>query len=154
MAEVLLGTNSQTLVASGVISGAPGTTFSAAFTLPAGDSYAFILDVTAITGTSPTLDCALQITPNGGTNWYNWERFAQVTANTAQTRRLIVQPIQGRGEAGSEGAITAAGTGAINQNAPMPGALQQARFAYTLGGTSPNYTLAIFLVYQPKQSAI
>lgn len=155
MAEVFLGPQSQNLVAAGtVVSGVPGSTNSATITLANADSYAFILNVSAITGTSPTLDCAIQITVDGGTTWFTWHRFAQVTANTAMTRRLIVQPMQGRGEVGSEGVITAGGTGAINANVPFPGALNQIRFQYTIGGTSPNYTLGIWVVMQTKQSAI
>jgi hypothetical protein len=155
MAEVFLGPQSQALVAAGTnILGAPGSQVSAVITLAAADSYAFVLNVTAITGTSPTLDCALQVTPDGGTTWFDWFRFAQVTANTALTRRLIVQPMQGRGEVGSEGLITAGGTGAINANCPFPGALSQIRFRYTIGGTSPNYTFGIFMFAQTKQSAI
>jgi hypothetical protein len=155
MAEVFLGPQSQALVAAGtVISGAPGSQTSTAFTLPLGDSYAFVLNVTAITGTSPTLDCAIQVTPDNGTTWFDWWRFAQITANAATTHRLTVQPIQGRGEAGTETTITAGGTGALNANCPAPGALSQVRIRYTLGGTSPNYTLGIFLFAQTKQSAI
>jgi len=155
MAETLLGPQSQNLVAAGtVVSGVPGSTNSATFTLSQADSYAFVLNVTAITGTSPTLDLAIQASPDGGTTWFDWFRFAQVTANTAMTRRLIVQPMQGRGEVGSEGAITAGGTGAINANCPAPGALNQIRFRYTIGGTSPNYTLGIWVFAQPKNTTI
>lgn len=155
MAEVFIGPQSVNLVAAGTnVLGAPGSQVSSVLTLQNADSYAFILNVTAITGTSPTLDCALQITVDGGTTWFDWFRFAQVTANTALTRRLIVQPMQGRGEVGSEGLITAGGTGAINANVPFPGALNQIRFRYTLGGTSPNYTFGIWVVMQTKQSAI
>ena len=156
MAEVFIGPQSQALVAAGtVVSGAPGSTTSAVLTLPLADSYAFVLNVTAITGTSPTLDVALQVTPDGGTTWFDWLRWAEVTGNTAVTRRMIVQPIQGRGEAATEAAITAGTTNSVLiQNVPMPGALSQIRFRYTIGGTSPNYTLGIFMFAQVKQSAI
>lgn len=155
MAETLLGPQSQNLVAAGtVVSGAPGSTTSAVFTLIQADSYAFVLNVTAITGTSPTLDAAIQVSPDGGTTWFDWFRWAQVTANTAMTRRLTVQPVQGRGEAGTETAITAGATGALNANCPAPGALNQCRIRYTIGGTSPNYTLGIWVFAQPKNTVV
>lgn len=126
---------------------------TATFQLPAGDGYAFVLDVTAASGTTETLDMALQITPDGGTTWYDWARFAQVTTS-AVTRRLVIQPLQGRGEAGSEAAITAGGTGAINANVPLPSAPNNCRFRGTISGTSPSYTFAVQLAVSPRATAV
>lgn len=156
MAEVFLSPQSQALVAAGTVVAATGN--SGNLTIPLADSYAFVLNVTAASGTTETLDCALQVSPDQGTTWFDWFRFAQVTTS-AVTRRLIVQPMQGRGEAGSEAAITAAASGAISNNVPFPGALFSGgkptiRFVYTLGGTSPSYTLGIWMFAQTKQSAI
>src|SRR5215475_9473584 len=96
-----------------------GTTVAASvnqtFTLYLADSYQFIADVGTVTGTSPTIDIAIQTSPDGGTTWYDVWRFAQITA--ASTRRLLVQPMLGRGEAGSEAAIGT--TGALNANASI-----------------------------------
>jgi hypothetical protein len=130
------------------------TNTGTAFSLPAADSYAFQLDVGTITGTSPTFDTALQMSPDGGTTWYDWARFAQVTA--AAQRRLILQPIQGRGEAGSEAANTSGGTGAINANVPMIANFGNVfRFKITVGGTSPSAaTIKIWVVAAPRQIAV
>lgn len=147
MAETLLAPYTATLVASNAIS-ATGST--AAITLPLADSYAFILNVTAAGGTTETMDMAIQITPDNGTTWFDWFRFAQVTT-AAVTRRLVVQPLQGRGEAGTEVAITAAASGAVNANAPMS---SKVRFTYTLGGTLPTYTFVIYLIAQPRATAV
>jgi len=151
MAEQLLPPYSKFIVAAGTVVAA--TSNSAVITLPLADSYAFVLSVTAAAGTTETLDAAIQITPDGGTTWFDWFRFAQVTTS-AVTRRLVVQPLQGRGEAGTETAITAAGTGALNANAPFPGSNMQIRFAYTISGTAPSYTLGIAMVAQTRATAV
>src|SRR5438045_4088419 len=98
MPETLQGTFSKYVVASAAQT---ATVATANITLPLADSYTFIQDVTAASGTSPTLDTAIQITPDGGTTWYSVMRYAQVTA--ANQQRITFQPIQGRGEASSTG---------------------------------------------------
>ena len=123
---------------------------SAAITLPLADSYSFILDVGTITGTSPTFDVCIQMSPDGGTTYYDWWRFAQVTA--AGQRRLTTQPVQGRGEAGTEAAITTAGTGALSANANTT---QNVRVEITAGGTSPSAaTLKVWVVAAPRATAV
>lgn len=147
MAETLLGPYTATLVASNAIS-ATGST--SAITLPLLDGYAFILNVTAAGGTTETMDMALQVTPDNGTTWFDWARFAQVTT-AAILQRIIIQPLQGRGEAGSATTITQAGTGAISANAPLSSKI---RFTYTLSGTLPTYTFAIYVIGQPRATAV
>lgn len=157
MAENLLSgfsknlVNATTVNASGVL--------GSAFALPQADSYAFILDLGTVTGTSPTFDVELEMSPDGGTTYYAWARFAQMTA--AGQRRLVIQPIQGRGEAGSEGAITLHGTNsALNANAPMVsnfagGTAAVFQFYATVAGTSPSAaTLKIWVVAQPRATAV
>lgn len=148
MAENLLSGFSKIIVPSNTVT-ASGST--AAITLAAADSYAFVLNVTAASGTTETLDMAIQVFD--GTTWFDWWRFAQVTTSTV-TRRLVVQPIQGRGEAGTEAAITAAASGALNANAPLGGLNNQIRFTYTISGTSPSYTFAVSVFAQPRATAV
>jgi hypothetical protein len=156
MAENLLSGYSKSLVSATTV--AASGVLGSAFALPNADSYAFILDVGTVTGTSPTFDIELEMSPDGGTTYYAWARFAQVTA-TGQ-RRLVIQPIQGRGEAGSEGAITTHGTGALNANAPMVtnfagGTAAVFQFYVTVGGTSPSAaTVKIWVVAQPRATAV
>jgi len=71
-------------------------------------------------------------------------------------RRLIVQPMQGRGEAGSEGAITLHGSGALNANAPMlsGSGTNVFQFYCTVGGTSPSATIKIWVVAAPRATAV
>jgi hypothetical protein len=44
----------------------------------------WILNVTAASGTSPTLDVSIQITPDGGTTWFDTSRFTQRTGVEAE----------------------------------------------------------------------
>lgn len=112
--------------------------------VPLAESYTFILDVTAASGTSPTLDVAIQITVDEGTTFYAAIRFAQCTG--VATRRLQVQPSLGRGEAGSEGALANTG-GALNANTILT---KKLRHVATIGGTNPSFTYAIYLLTVAK----
>ena len=129
----------------------------AVFNLAAADSYAFIVDVGAITGTSPTLDIEIEYSVDNGTTFYPWVRFAQMTA-TGQ-RRIVVQPIQGRGEAGTEAAVTLHGTNsALNANSPAPVGFSNTSLfqAYaSVGGTSPSIaTIKLWLVAAVRATAV
>jgi anti-sigma-K factor RskA len=132
-----------------------GTTVAASanssqFTLPVADSYTFILDVGTPGGTTETLDAAIQTSVDGGTTFYDWWRFTQATT-AAITYTLTVQPVQGRGEAGSVATITAAGTGALNTNKPFA---NPCRLALTLGGTLPTYaTIKLWVICQPRSQS-
>lgn len=125
------------------------------FNMPNADSYAFILDVGTPGGTTETLDVALQATPDNGTTWYDWARFAQVTT-AAITRRLIVQDMEGRGEVGTEGVVTSGTANSVlAQNMPMSvGINGLMRFNLTISGTLPTYaTVKIWMVCLPQDSA-
>lgn len=128
------------------------TASSSAITLPLADSYSFIMEVSGtISGTTETLDMAIQTSPDGGTTYYDHWRFAQVTT-AAITQCLTVQPIQGRGEAGSNVTVTAAGTGAITNNKPFANPI---RFTYTISGTSPSYAVVkVWVIAQPRATAV
>ena len=147
MAETL-----QPCYAALLYSGATVTTTgtSSTFNLPLADSYSFIMAVTTPGGTTETLDMAIQISPDGGTTYYDWWRFTQVTT-AAVTHCLTVQPMQGRGEAGSIAAITAAATGAMNVNKPF---VNPCRLAFTISGTLPTYaTVKVWVICTPKSSS-
>lgn len=40
----------------------------------------FAIVVSALTGTGPTVDGKIQVSPDGGTTWIDWFSFAQITA--------------------------------------------------------------------------
>ena len=140
------------LVYSGVGTNATGN--GSAFTLPLLDSYAFILDVTSAAGTTEKLDLAIQFTPDGGTTWYDWWRFAQVTTS-AVTQCLVVQPMLGHGEAGTVATTTTGATNAsISSNKSFPGlgGTNTCRIAFVISGTLPVYTFKLWLLAASRSS--
>lgn len=58
------------------------------FNLPAGGKYNVYLNVTAASGTTPTLDCVLQDSPDG-TTWYTVASFAQKTTTGTEVIRGV-----------------------------------------------------------------
>ena len=89
---------------------ATGTAFNcdSAFTVLAS------LNVSAASGTSPTLDVRLETTADGGTTWYTVGSFPQQTGVTATPVARVLAPL------GS-----------------------QARFAWTVAGTTPSFTFGV-----------
>ena len=104
------------------------------------DDIRLILDCTAASGTSPTLDVALQITPDDGTTWFSIQRFAQVTA--AATRQLEFSTRRHAGQAASEAAVASTG-GALAVNGVLS---KKVRFIWTIAATTPSFTFAIYVV--------
>jgi len=102
--------------------------------LPLADAYAWIFDSGAGTGTTPTLDFAIQVSPDGGTTWYSATKLTQIT--TSATKTMIVHgngPIQGQAAAAT--AIADTGS-AVTSNFPMTDSV---RILATIGGTNPSY---------------
>jgi len=97
------------------------------------DGGVFILEHGTGTGTSPTLDVAIQVSPDEGTTWFTMFRFAQATT-TAGTRRIIAS-FRRVAEAGAESAVADTG-GALASNCPIS---RNIRILFTIGGTSPSY---------------
>lgn len=71
-----------------------------------------MVDVTAVSGTSPTLDVDIEVSPDGGTTWFVAASFTQWNNTTG--KKLL--------------ALTTCGS--------------LFRVAYKLGGTSPSFTFA------------
>lgn len=55
------------------------------------DEIIVYLDVTAVSGTSPTLDLVYETSPDDGTTWFTHTTFTQVTA-TGKAIKLITTP--------------------------------------------------------------
>lgn len=89
------------------------TTTTAAFTPTFGSSYMVDIPVTAVSGTTPTLQVTVQESPDGGNNWYSVYAFPTITAMGSYTSPVI----------------TMTGT--------------QVRYVQTVGGTTPSFTRAI-----------
>ncbi len=118
-------------------------TASQIFAVPQAPAYAWILEVLTDSGTSPTIDVALQISPDcatiAGTNatWWTVSRFAQIT--TSDTRLIKVHsngPIGGQAAA----VATIADTGGVLETNFVVTPFMRALF--TIGGTNPAFATA------------
>lgn len=89
------------------------TTTTAAFTPTFGISYQVTIPVTAVSGTSPTLDFSIEESDDSGTNWYKVYDFARITA-----------------------------TG-IYRSPTLPLFGNRVRYVQTLSGTTPSFTRAV-----------
>ena len=89
------------------------TTTTTAFTPTFGCSYEINIPVTAVTGTTPTLDVDVQESDDSGTNWFTVYSFFRITA-----------------------------TG-IYRSPKLPLRGNRVRYVQTLSGTSPSFTRAI-----------
>jgi hypothetical protein len=115
---------------------------SGAFDMPMASAYAWIVEILTDSGTSPTIDVALQITPDGGTTWWSVSRFAQVT--TSDTRLIKTHcngPIGGQAAA----VATIADTGGVLETNFV--ATSKMRVLATVGGTNPAFaTFKVWLI--------
>ena len=128
-------TNEVTLVASAAKT---ATGNSGALTLPTGDLYTFLVSVTAVTGTSPTMDIVFQNTPDDGTTWVNMPlRTSQITAARAEYFSI---PQTGIAFA-ADSSVTAATGGILSENYVFS---RKIRILWTIGGTSPSFTTAVY----------
>ena len=89
------------------------STTVAAIAPTTGVSYQVNIPVTAVSGTSPTLDVGIEESDDTGTNWFRVYDFARITA--AGMYRSPVLPVRGN----------------------------RVRYVQTVGGTSPSFTRAI-----------
>lgn len=86
---------------------------STAFIPAGGTSYVIVVPVTAVSGTSPTMDIDVQESDDNGTNWYTAYSFPRITATGIYRSPKL----------------------ALNGN--------RVRYVQTIGGSSPSFTRAI-----------
>lgn len=103
----------------------------------------FIVDCPTVTGTTPTLDLAIEISPDDGTTYYTAFRFAQITA--AAVRRLAVKFVAV--DAGSEASIPADPSGGALATGCV--ITEKMRVRWNIGGTSPSFTFAVHFIGRP-----
>lgn len=89
------------------------TATTAALTPTFGTAYSVSIPVTAVTGTSPTLDASIEESDDSGTNWFKVYDFPRITA-TGIYRSPLIRMVGNR-----------------------------VRYVQTVGGTSPSFTRAI-----------
>lgn len=160
MASQMLPNTTKVLLTQSALA---ATANSTAFTLPLADSYAVFINVTAASGTTPTLDIVLQTSPDGGTTWLNLPlRFAQLTATGQAYIRF--QPTLGLGESATSGTVAATG-GALAQNTPFIGGVSTTvlgnsaqiatmRFGYTVSGTTPSFTFTAYAIMAGRGNTV
>jgi hypothetical protein len=83
------------------------------------------LDVTAASGTTPTLDVVVQHSIDGGTNWYTLATFTQKTT-TGEEIKTEAEVEAGTAEAYGD----------------------CFRVSYTIGGTTPSFTFSVSVAAQ------
>jgi hypothetical protein len=89
------------------------TTTSAAITPSGGGEYQVVIPITAVSGTSPTMDVVIQESEDGGTNWYDIYHFPRATGTG-----VLYSPV-----------LLFKGT--------------RIRYVATLAGTTPSFTRSI-----------
>jgi hypothetical protein len=103
--------------------------------------------VGAVTGTTPTLSCQLQVSYDG-TNFINYGPASTNITTGTQTCTFIVYPANLSQTAGATPAnLTTGANQTIALNAPLP---RTWRIVYTIGGTTPSFTLTnAYAAYLP-----
>ena len=123
-----------------------GNSGTSGFDMPIGPAYMFVMDIAAGTGTSPTADVAIQISPDDGTTWWTVSRWAQVTTAAVVSYKMVRNGLA-VGEVGFVQAIADTG-GAVDKDFLMT---RKARILYTIGGTNPAFaTLKVWLLTQQE----
>ena len=90
------------------------------------------LNVTAVSGASPTLVAKLQFSPDGGTTWIDYDAKA-TTASITATGAYILKFFPG---------CTEVANSAIGL--PVP---RTFRLHYTIGGTTPSFTFSTMVAF-------
>lgn len=124
---------------------ATATASTAAITFPSdwvGGKFLFF--TSAASGTSPTLDWAISTTYDDGTNWAVCWRTAQITTTTNyEIQTYFACPVDG-GTAYQAGRAALATTGGVI-SLPTP-ITDKIRLTYTIGGTNPSFTFAVYFI--------
>ena len=104
-----------------------------------------LLNVTAPSGTSPTLDVYLQSSPDGGTTWDDYALFNRVTVAGKTVLQLSTFTTPGAANHG----VCDAGTCQLSGPALSAGTTRgglwgpQVRVKSVLGGTTPSFTYSV-----------
>lgn len=100
------------------------------------------LNVTAASGTSPTLDVVFQQSLDGGSTFVDVARFSQITGVTTNPHYISLA-------SGATNAVNGAiGDGTIPANSLGVSLVSNVwRVKWTIGGTSPSFTFAVDAFY-------
>jgi hypothetical protein len=130
------------------VSAAAATATSSAVNGGIADEYTVCVNITAASGTSPTMDIVMQHSIDGGTTYVNAPvRFAQMTA-TGVHYAVFRNGVGEGGEAAFNQALVADTGGALTKNFVFDG--RNLKFKYTIGGTNPSFTFTINVMSKPR----
>jgi len=101
------------------------------------DSFAAFLNVTAVSGTTPTLDVFAQASNDGGTTWFDVPYDQQLTTNAAAADQTA--GTNKRNISGAASITAAAKTVAVFRNAGYG----LVSFFWVIGGTTPSFTFDV-----------
>lgn len=109
------------------------------------ENVTFWLSSGAGTGSTPTLDVALQVTIDSGTTWVTIGRWAQVTSAAVGGGITMTS---GRAEGEAAAYITSALTGGSLVNNTVLS--RKVRAYWTIGGTGPSFTFTVVALVKAK----
>jgi hypothetical protein len=92
----------------------------------------------AVSGTTPTMTMQLQWSYDGGTNWINLGAASTAVTTGTQNVTFIVYPNNTSTAGATPANLTTGAAQTIAINAPLP---RTWRIVYTIGGTTPSFTL-------------
>lgn len=99
-----------------------------------------------VTGTSPTLSARLQWSPDAGTTWYNISSTSSNVTATGDAIVFQVYPTNFSVAGATPTDLTTGATQTVQLNTVLP---RTWRVAYTIGGTTPSFTLTgVYVNYQ------
>jgi hypothetical protein len=99
-----------------------------------------MLALGTVTGASPTLNVQLQWSWDGGTSWANLGPASSNVTSTSQSIAIVVYPTNLSQAAGATPAnLTTGAAVTLAINAPLP---RTWRLVYTIGGTTPSFTIS------------
>ena len=110
----------------------------------------FRCEVTAASGTSPTLDLSIQTTVDDGTTDIVCWRFAQMIDTTdRELTTFWTLGLDGSSDLDAERAALAATGGALALPTPIT---DKIKIVWTIGGTNPSFTFSVYFI--PWRAAI
>lgn len=116
------------------------TTTSSAFAIPLAETYQIVINATAVTGTSPTLDAQLSTSVDKGTTYITLPlRSTQITA--AGKSVMVFKLGLGGNEVALESVAAATG-GTLAKNCVFDP--DYMKVVFTIGGTNPSVTAVVY----------
>jgi hypothetical protein len=132
------------------VSAAAATATASVFAIPLADEYTICINVTAATGTSPTMDIVFLHSIDKGTTFVNAPlRSAQMTA--AGVHYFTFKRGLGWGEAAFNQALVADTGGALAKNFVFDP--DYIKFKYTIAGTNPSFTFTVNVIANPRSNS-